>query len=393
MRVLMSAYTCSPNRGSETGAGWAFLRAAARSHDVVLLTSPCEADALSAALREDGLRPVRVVWINGPLERFRGGLGLGHLDYLVWQYRAWKFARAHEHEVDVAHHVTYGMDWSPSALHFLRHVPVVWGPVGGTAPAPWRLWRYLSPRGIAREVTREVATRSNRVVTRALVRRSRPLVVATNREVAEFWRRAGVPVVVEAQAAVPPLALTPPARLRSDGKKKAVFVARLAAWKGPYLALQALAALPDEWTLDMYGGGPEEPAIRRRAERLGITRRVQVLGNRPRDEVQQALVDADVLLFPSMHDASGFAVAEAMRVGCPVVCLDVGGPAMLIEGTQGIAVEPDGDAPRNLARAMGTVRRGQPSDRWSTERLAGRVTEWYDAVVRDFPAVDRGTVG
>ncbi len=384
MRVLMSAYTCSPSRGSEPGAGWAFLRAAAQSHDVLLLTSPFESDVLSAALGEGGLRPVRLVLIDNPLRRLRGGMGIGHLDYLLWQYRAWKVARAHEHEVDVAHHVTYGMDWSPSALHFLRHVPVVWGPVGGTAPAPWRLWRYLSPRGIAREVTREVATRSNRVVTRALVRRSRPLVVATNREVAEFWRRARVPVVIEAQAAVPPLASAPPARLRNDGKKKAVFVARLAAWKGPYLALQALAALPGEWTLDMYGGGPEEAAIRRRAERLGISHRVRVLGNRPRDEVQQALVDADVLLFPSMHDASGFAVAEAVRVGCPVVCLDVGGPVMLIDGTHGIAVEPDGDAPRNLARAMRSVRREQPSDRWSTDRLAGRVTDWYEAVVRDF---------
>ncbi len=380
----MSAYTCHPGLGSEPGAGWAFLRAAARHHDVVLLTAPFDTDALSAALNEEGLRPVRILHIANPFAGLRGGAVLGHLDYIVWQYRAWSIARVQQHDVDVAHHVTYGMDWFPSAMHFLRRVPVVWGPVGGTAPAPWRLWRYLSVRGLAREVTREVTTRSNRIVTKALVSRCQCLVIATNREVAAYWRRSGARVVVETQAAVPPAEEPLMGSRRTDSTKRAVYVARLAAWKGAYLALHALAELPGDWSLDMYGGGPEESGIRARVDRLGISQRVRVLGNRPREEVQKALLDADVLLFPSMHDASGFAVAEAVRVGCPVVCLDVGGPPMLINGTLGIAVAPNRDAPRSLARAMRSVRRGEPSDRWSTERLADRVTEWYERAVRDF---------
>lgn len=38
MRVLVSAYACTPGRGSEPGAGWEWAAAAARENWVLLLT-------------------------------------------------------------------------------------------------------------------------------------------------------------------------------------------------------------------------------------------------------------------------------------------------------------------------------------------------------------------
>jgi glycosyltransferase involved in cell wall biosynthesis len=108
-----------------------------------------------------------------------------------------------------------------------------------------------------------------------------------------------------------------------------------------------------------------------------------MLGRRPRDEVLSALTQADVLMFPSMHDSGGWAVAEAVRAGCPVVCLDVGGPPLIIEGTSGQAVQPDGRAPERLAQAIPNVRRHPPSDRWSADRLGALVSEWYGMVLAD----------
>jgi glycosyltransferase involved in cell wall biosynthesis len=142
-----------------------------------------------------------------------------------------------------------------------------------------------------------------------------------------------------------------------------------------------LASAGAEWTLDIYGEGPEAGRLRRRAERLGVADRVRLLGQRPREDVLSALASADVLLFPSMHDPSPFIVAEAVSLGCPVVCLDVGGPPLLIAGTTGEAVPPDGRAPERLAEAMNRVRRHPPNGRWSSDRLPKLVTEWYEAAV------------
>jgi glycosyltransferase involved in cell wall biosynthesis len=111
--------------------------------------------------------------------------------------------------------------------------------------------------------------------------------------------------------------------------------------------------------------GPRADRVRRLAARLGVEERVHLLGRRPREEVFRALADADVLLFPSMRDSAPYPVVEAIRAGCPVVCLDAAGPPQLIEGTADVAVPPGRDTPRRLAEAMITVRRHPPDDRWS----------------------------
>jgi glycosyltransferase involved in cell wall biosynthesis len=41
------------------------------------------------------------------------------------------------------------------------------------------------------------------------------------------------------------------------------------------------------------------------------------------------LDEADVFLFPSLHDEGSWVVAEAVACGLPVVCLDRGGPPVL----------------------------------------------------------------
>jgi glycosyltransferase involved in cell wall biosynthesis len=382
VRVLLSAYVCRPGHGSEPGTGWGFLRAIARDHEVTLLTLPDYVDEIRTALAREGLEGVTIVPIGGPrwLRRFEGRVGLGHLDYLIWQYRARGVARRRAPNVDIAHHVTFANDWLPSALHFMDGVPVVWGPVGGTAPMPWRLARFMSPRGLVFEIVRQAITRSSRCVTAALVRRRVSVIVAMNREVSDRFAQLGVPVVVEPHVALEnsrDVSITAAAK-PTDGRRQAVFAGNLLSLKGTYLAVAAMAELGDEWTLDVYGDGPEADGMRRQAERWGVASRIRMLGRRPREEVLAALTEADVLVFPSMHDSGGWAVAEAVRAGCPVVCLDIGGPPLIIAGTSGEAVLPDARASRRLAEAIPRVRRHPPSDRWSADRLGPLVSAWYE---------------
>ena len=99
--------------------------------------------------------------------------------------------------------------------------------------------------------------------------------------------------------------------------------------KGGHLAVRAIAGLPD-WRLVVCGDGPDEAKLRAEAAALGIADRVEFRGWRQRDEVLRAMADeADVLLFPSLHDEAGLAVAEAAAIGLPIVCLDRGGPPVI----------------------------------------------------------------
>jgi glycosyltransferase involved in cell wall biosynthesis len=161
--------------------------------------------------------------------------------------------------------------------------------------------------------------------------------------------------------------------------RRAVFLGRLVALKGPRLAIAALARpSAAAWSLDLYGEGPEHMSLRRFAARLGVTHRVNFKGHRPRREAMVALSSADALLLPSMHDQAGWAVAEALSLGCPVVCLDRGGPAVLVGPGEGVKVRVRGAVVEELAAALGQLSgRIDPVTRWSEERLPARLVEWY----------------
>ena len=162
-----------------------------------------------------------------------------------------------------------------------------------------------------------------------------------------------------------------------------MFVGRLLPWKGLALAVAALAEpAATAWSLDVYGQGPERDRCRRLAERLGVAGRVAFLGHQPREAVLGAFAGADAMLFPSMHDSGGFVVAEALSLGCPVVCLDRAGPGVLVQDGWGAKVPVGSDAVPRLAEALGRITaRIPPVHRWDSDRLGGYCDQWYTEAV------------
>jgi glycosyltransferase involved in cell wall biosynthesis len=140
----------------------------------------------------------------------------------------------------------------------------------------------------------------------------------------------------------------------------------LLPWKGVAIGIRAIAELPD-WCLVVCGSGPDEPRLRRLAKRLGVVERVEFRGWVARERVQEVMrTEADVFLFPSVHDEAGWVVVEAMAASLPVICLDVGGPPVLI-GQSGYAVPVEGGhaiVVRRIAEALDAIT--------STARLAAR---------------------
>lgn len=395
MKILMSAYACEPGCGSEPGAGWAWASVAAREHDVWVLTHPSHAGAIERALAADAslgarLHPLylecgrwaRPLLRNGP-SRF--------LYYFLWQLTTCRrTARALHAQVgfDIAHHVTYAADWMPAGVSALPGVPFVWGPVGGSATTGGpRLWALLGARSFASELVRAVVTGACRVtVGRRLARRA-AVVLGQNADVAAAF--APLPVVVEPHVALETGGFDAPRQVAGH-PPRALWAGRLLGWKGVRLSLAALRR-PEaaHWQLDLFGDGPQRRRLERLAHRWGVADRVRFLGARPRVEVLDALSRADVLLFPSIHDAAGWAVAEAMAAGCPVLGLDLGGPAALVGPGDGVLVDPSADVVAGLARGLDRAAAMRPRrDAWSAERLPAVLRSVYRDARAGQPGVE-----
>lgn len=88
---------------------------------------------------------------------------------------------------------------------------------------------------------------------------------------------------------------------------------------------------------------------------------------------------ATVLVSTCMREAAGFAVAEAVAVGLPVVYVDVGGPSIIAPEGTSLAVQMGPRMERRFASAMSEIRamEPRPSSAWSESRLTALVDALY----------------
>jgi glycosyltransferase involved in cell wall biosynthesis len=284
-----------------------------------------------------------------------------------------------EQTFDLAWHLTFANAWIGSAAALLG-TQFVYGPVGGGVKTPWKLIPALGIRGCLQELLRVAvrgAARYGNPLARLSWRRA-DLILAQNPETLEWLpRRHRAKGEVFPNAALETMEGTPTPRY--IGEKVALFAARLSPWKGASLAVRSIALLPD-WKLLVAGSGPDASRLRRLAGRLGLTDRVQYLGNLPRARLFELMrSEADVLLFPSMHEDAGWVVAEAGASGLPVVALDRGGPPQL----GAVVVRPGtiNETIEQLAACVTSVVSRQPRAVHDFE-LEARIAELREILIR-----------
>ena len=359
LRILAFAYACEPGRGSEPGAGWAWARMLARNADVCVITRRDYQRAIEQALPSLPERErLSFVYVELPA-RFRDwqrGLRGLRAYYILWQIAALQEAQRlqREESFDVVWHLTWANAWYGS-LGAVAGRPFVYGPVGGCVGTVWRLVPHLGASGAAYEVVRSIAHTASRYVNplARLSWRRADVILAQNTETRDWFprrHRAKAHLFPNAVAQeLTGVTARPSAR---SGTPSLLFAGRLEPWKGVFLCLHALTFLPD-WSLVVCGDGNDRERLLRLARRLGVHRRVQWLGWLPRDELLDKMAQADVFMFPSLHEDAGAVVAEALSVGLPVVCLARGGPPLLV-GPAGTAVSHKGGVRvigRRLAKA------------------------------------------
>ncbi|MEO1773810.1 MAG: glycosyltransferase family 4 protein [Pseudomonadota bacterium] len=115
--------------------------------------------------------------------------------------------------------------------------------------------------------------------------------------------------------------------------------------KGHDLLIEALAALPPApWHLTIVGGA-RDLAYAAQIEALiahhGFGNRITLTGEAAAEEVERALVDADIFVLASHYEGYGMAYTEAVAAGLPVIGTEGGAIA---EATMGAArLVPPGD--------------------------------------------------
>jgi len=126
----------------------------------------------------------------------------------------------------------------------------------------------------------------------------------------------------------------------TEGPLRFVMLTRLKEYKNPLLLIEALEALArsDDWTLDIFGDGPDRERLVARTP-PHLRGRVRWRGASPGPD--HAFAETDVLCVPSGFEAFPLVIVEAMTRGMPVMAAASGSvPEMLDHGSAGVVVDP-----------------------------------------------------
>jgi glycosyltransferase involved in cell wall biosynthesis len=318
VKVLISAYACSPKLGSEPGLGWNWVNQISEWFETWVLTDEYYAaqcrDYLAAnKIEKPKLHLVGISRPGGHSCRLWGYFWLHYLTQNLWQRKAYKVAKdlhAREH-FDLIHHLNMIGYREPGYLWKLDgQRPYLWGPIGGHVQMPFAFVRSLDIKdrivyGLRNALNAIQMAHLPRV--RKAMRRADVLFAATRddaRAIRRIHKRESIllndtgtkvqkEIVLDGKFAD----CTRPLELVWSG----VFLGRKALPLGLHALARARQQNPDLGVrLTIVGDGPCKEAWKTLATGLGVADLCVWTGWLPHDQAQARIRSADAMLFTSL---------------------------------------------------------------------------------------------
>jgi glycosyltransferase involved in cell wall biosynthesis len=351
MKLLISAYACEPNRGSEPGVGWEWATRLAARHEVTVITRSNNQVAIANELAAGtATGKPQFIYVDLPdffLRLKKRGILPVSLYYLLWQLTARIAVHSRMREFDLVHHVTFNGFRFPGAW-WKTPIPVVLGPLGGGSIASSS---YRSCFGscfgsrLFSEWLRGLSVRCWRLNPWTLASLlSSDAVLAVGREMAERFAKLGIQADLMLETAVPAALEAEPKNVQACDRKDFLLVGNLEPWKAWQIAFDAFAAAVaggmNGHRLVVIGTGQQLAEAKTRAVELGLEQDIEFAGLLPREPLWERMRNARGLVFSSVRDTSGNAALEAMAAACPVICFKHQGVAWMTDDNCAIRIDP-----------------------------------------------------
>ncbi|GAB3894612.1 glycosyltransferase [Spirosoma agri] len=347
-KVLVSAYACIPDRGSEEGNGWYYSSLISQQgYEVYCLTRDVGKASIEQKLREFPHPNLTFAFVTVPKwvdkAYTKGLIGL-YFHYLYWQWAAMKVAMRldKKHAFDIIHHVSYTSLQLGSFLYKLKR-PFIYGPVGGGQEAPDSMRGYFKQYWVKekmRSIVSSLMLRFNPGCYESI--RHANYVLTWNEDTRQMVRALGRTEGVEnafggvGQYFVP----AEPIHRTAHNTLQLVWVGRLMPRKALELSLHGLSKVDPNIPvhLTIVGDGEMGQYVPEYIAHYKLENRVTWVGQVNYEQVKHYYRQADVFLFTSLRDTGPAQLMEAMAYSLPVVTLHLHGQAELVDQSTGIRV-------------------------------------------------------
>lgn len=349
MKILLSAYACEPNKGSEPEVGWHWgIELASMGHEVWILTRTNNRINIESEISLSAIPNLHFIYFDLPawMRWWKQRLKGIYFYYLLWQIGAFFVALYYHRQIrfEQVRHITFVSVRQPSFMGLLG-IPFFFGPVAGGERAPYRLRKSYPLHGWLKDAFRDLlnaflwldplmhltfSTANHITVTSLDTQKLLP---------AQYRSKSSIQLAIGLSNSIAqPLEHI---SLDKDETIKILYVGNLLYLKGIHIGLHAFAKFKkicpnSHFTL--IGRGADATWLKALASKLEIDKSLTWIDHMPRRELLKEYANHDIFLFPSFHDSGGMVVLEAMAHGLPVICLDLGGPGIIVNDTCGRTV-------------------------------------------------------
>ena len=355
-KVLISAYACGPDIGSEAGVGWNWITNLASHCKVFVITEgewKAEIDTAMKKLPQGRnlkfyYNPVsekvrKMCWNQGDF-RF-------YYFYRKWQQKAFTIAKQiiAEQKIDIVHQLNMIGFREPGYLWKIENLPFVWGPVGGFNFIPIR---YLPSLGrskaffyLIKNILNYIQINTNVRVRKAVNKAS--LILAASQDTKymlnKFFKKDSI-LINETGCHININSNVSDSKIVTNQEEfHILWVGRFIPTKLLSLALKTISEVKHLKGLNfsIVGGGSNFHTIdyfKRYATSLGIQNQCKWYGKISRNEVDKIMKDCDLFFFTSIAEATSTVVMEAITNSLPILCFDTCGHGEIVNNEIGMKI-------------------------------------------------------
>jgi glycosyltransferase involved in cell wall biosynthesis len=346
LNILLSAYACEPDKGSEPGVGWNWAINLSKLFNVYVITRTNNKGRIEEYLishpnqylhffYHDRSKILMIIKKKVPLGIF--------IYYRLWQRDILKIAKSivHEYDIDIIHHITFNEFRTPGFLYKINR-PFVWGPIGGGQSYNARTKEaYFKKVDIVKEILRNSINfyyiKFSKNIIQA-IRESAAILIADQTtekimpKVRKYYRLL--------ETAYNPDRNTIKSTYLKQQNINLLWVGGIIPRKGLKVLIDALGESDFNcYHLIIIGDGKDKSLIEKLVKKYGLDDKVTFKGNLSYAEVNDQYDSADLFIFTSLRDTSGNVVLEAMSHGLPVIAFNHHGVGEIVTSSTGELID------------------------------------------------------
>lgn len=351
LSILINAYACSPNMGSEPGMAWNWCVNLAKDCELHIITEGEFKDKIEAVLPtlpqgknmhfyynpvSDEIR--KMCWNQGDWRFYKY--------YREWQWKTYTMAKEiiRQHHIDIVHQLNMIGFREPGYLWKIENKPFVWGPIGGLKQFPSS---YLEGAGIKMKLFNRIKNivniyqiKHDKRVDQAL--KKADLLISSipdSYNAIKKYKGLNSIIIPETGCFIDDNSIKRNKEEKVDDDFRLLWVGKFDFRKQLNIALATMSKLKDKSNIKLIicGSGSDNQIsyYKQMAINLGIEDNVVWKGNIENSKVKEEMRKSDIFFFTSVSEDTSTVVLEAVSCGLPVLCFDTCGMGYVINESVG----------------------------------------------------------